>query len=340
MFRFANPEYLYLLIILPFLIGGFILLNIKKRKDVQKLGNLKLIKRLMPELSLKRSYLKFWLIFATIVAGIVLVARPQFGTKVEKVDKQGIELVIAIDVSNSMLARDVNPDRLSRAKQILQRIIDERNNDKIAIVVFAGEAYVQLPMTTDIQSAKIFLDNINPSLVAVQGTVIGSAINIAMNSFTSDKDIDKSIILITDGESHEGNGVEMAEQAASAGVQVNVVGIGSPQGAPVPVSATSNDVKKDNEGNPVVTKLNEEMCRQIAEAGKGMYVRADNSNNALKSLQAELEKLKTKNIEGVAYSEYDEKFQFFAWVMLILLIVEICVFDKKNRLFRNVRLFK
>nr|WP_297166541.1 VWA domain-containing protein [uncultured Dysgonomonas sp.] len=340
MFRFANPEYLYLLFILPVLVVGFILLNIQKLKSVKKLGDLKLIKRLMPELSLKRSYLKFWLIFAVIVFGIVVAARPQFGTKIEKVDKKGIELVIAIDVSNSMLARDVNPDRLSKAKQILTRIIDERKDDKVAIVVFAGEAYVQLPMTSDIQSAKIFLENIDPSLVPVQGTVIGSAINIAMNSFTNDKEVDKSIILITDGEDHEDNGVQLAEQAASAGIQINVVGIGTPEGSPIPVSATSNEMKKDNEGNIVVTKLNEEMCKQIAQAGKGMYVRADNSNNALKSLQAELDKLQKKNVEGSAYSEYDEKFQFFAWCMLILLLIEICIFDKKNKIFRNIRLFR
>lgn len=340
MFRFANPEYLYLLFILPVLVVGFILLNMQKLKSVKKLGDLKLIKRLMPELSLKRSYLKFWLIFAVIVFGIIVAARPQFGTKIEKVDKKGIELVIAIDVSNSMLARDVNPDRLSKAKQILTRIIDERKNDKVAIVVFAGEAYVQLPMTTDIQSAKIFLENIDPSLVPVQGTVIGSAINIAMNSFTNDKEVDKSIILITDGEDHEDNGVQLAEQAASAGIQINVVGVGTPEGSPIPMSATSNEMKKDNEGNIVVTKLNEEMCKQIAQAGKGMYVRADNSNNALKSLQAELDKLQKKNVEGSAYSEYDEKFQFFAWCMLVLLLVEICIFDKKNKIFRNIRLFR
>ncbi len=340
MFRFANPEYLYLLFLLPVLVVGFILLNIQKLKSVKKLGDLKLIKCLMPELSLKRSYLKFWLVFAVIVFGIIVAARTQFGTKIEKIDKKGIELVIAIDVSNSMLARDVNPDRLSKAKQILTRIIDERKNDKVAIVVFAGEAYVQLPMTTDIQSAKIFLENIDPSLVPVQGTVIGSAINIAMNSFTNDKEVDKSIILITDGEDHEDNGVQLAEQAASAGIQINVVGVGAPEGSPVPVSATSNEMKKDNEGNVVVSKLNEDMCKQIAQAGKGMYVRADNSNNALKSLQAELDKLQKKNVEGSAYSEYDEKFQFFAWCMLILLLVEICIFDKKNKIFRNIRLFR
>lgn len=340
MFRFANPEYLYLLFLLPLMAGGFIYLNIRKLNAVKKLGDLALVKRLMPELSLKRSYLKFWLVFAAVVFGIIVLARPQFGSKVEKIDKRGIELVIAIDVSNSMLARDVQPDRLARAKQILTRIIDERKNDKVAIVVFAGEAFVQLPMTSDIQAAKIFLDNINPSLVPVQGTVIGSAINIATNSFTSDKEVGKSIILITDGEGHEDNAVEMAKHAHSAGIQINVIGIGSEGGAPIPVSAASSEMKKDMAGNVVMTKLNEAMCREIAQAGEGMYVLADNSNNALKKLQEQLDKLQKKSIDGVAYSEYDEKFQFFAWAMLILLLIEVCVFDKKNRLFRNVRLFK
>jgi len=340
MFRFGNPEYLYLLIILPFLIAGFIYMNIRKKKDVEKIGKLSTIKQLMPELSLKRSYLKFWLTFAIIVIGIIVAARPQFGTKVEKVERKGIELVIAIDVSQSMLARDVKPDRLSRAKQILTRIIDERKNDKVAIIVFAGEAYVQLPMTADNQSAKLFLETIDTNLVPVQGTVIGSAINIGMNSFTSEKDIDKAMIIITDGENHEGNAVEMATEAANRGIQVNVVGIGSLEGVPVPVSEYSNDVKKDSEGKVVISKLNEQMCNEIAAAGQGLYVRADNSNNALKSLQAELEKLQKKNYEGVAYSEYDEKYQIFAWAMLILLLVEVCIFDKKNRIFRNVKIFK
>lgn len=340
MFRFANPEYLYLLFFVPFIIVGFILLNIQKRKAVEKLGNLKMVKRLMPDLSLKRSYLKFWLILVVLVLGVVVVARPQFGTKVEKIERKGIELVIAIDVSNSMLARDVNPSRLSKAKQILTRIIDERKDDKVAIIVFAGESYVQLPMTSDIQSAKIFLENINPSLVPVQGTVIGSAINMAMNSFTNNKEVDKSIILITDGEGHEDNAVEMAKRAAEAGIQINVMGIGSPEGSPIPISENSNEMKKDNEGNIVISKLNEQMCKEIAQAGNGAYIPVDNSNSALKHLQAELNKLEKRDTEGVSYSEYDEKFQFFAFIMLILLLVEVCIFDKKNKLFRNVRLFK
>ncbi|WP_419034490.1 vWA domain-containing protein [Dysgonomonas gadei] len=340
MFKFANPEYLYLFFAIPVFVIGFIFLNIRKRKSVEKLGTLALVKRMMPELSLKRSYLKFWLILVAIGFGIVVLARPQFGTKVEKVDKKGIELVIAIDVSNSMMAEDIKPSRLAKAKQMLTRIIDERRDDKVAIVVFAGEAFIQLPLTPDNQSAKLFLETIDPSLVPVQGTAIGSAIDISMSCFSNDTDIDKAIVLITDGEGHEGDAEGAAARAADQGVHVNVVGIGTTEGAMIPVSPGSNNMKRDTQGQPVVTKLNEEMCRQIAKAGKGLYAHADNSNSALKSLQAELEKLQKKEIDGIAYSEYDEKYQIFAWVMLALLLLEICVFDKKNRIFRNIRLFR
>lgn len=339
-FKFANPEFLYLFFVIPVFIIGFILLNIQKRKSVEKLGMLALVKRMMPELSLKRSYLKFWIILVAIGFGIIVLARPQFGTKLEKVEKKGIELVIAIDVSNSMLAEDIRPSRLTKAKQMLTRIIDERREDKVAIVVFAGEAYVQLPLTPDNQSAKLFLETINPDLVPVQGTAIGSAIDVSMTCFSNDAEIDKAIVLITDGESHEGDAEQAAERAAEKGVHVNVVGIGTAEGTVIPLAAGSNQVKRDTQGQPVVSKLNEEMCRQIAKAGHGLYAHADNSNSALKSLQAELEKLEKKEIEGIAYSEYDEKFQIFAWIMLILLFVEICIFEKKNRIFRNIRLFK
>lgn len=340
MFRFANPEFLYLFFAIPIFIIGFIYLNIRKRKSVEKLGTLSLVKKMMPELSLKRSYLKFWLILVVIGFGIIVLARPQFGTKVEKIDKKGIELVIAIDVSNSMLAEDIKPSRLAKAKQMLTRIIDERKGDKVAIVVFAGEAFIQLPLTPDNQSAKLFLETIDPSIVPVQGTAIGSAIDISMSCFSNDPDVDKAIVLITDGEEHEGNAEQAAANAAAKGVHVNVVGIGTTEGAIIPVAEGSSNVKRDTQGQPVVTKLNEEMCRQIAKAGKGLYAHADNSNAALKSLQAELEKLQKKEMDGIAYSEYDEKFQIFAGVMLILLILEVCIFDKKNRIFRNVRLFK
>lgn len=340
MFRFENPEYLYLFIALPFLVAMYIFLNIRKRNAVKKLGTLALLKQMMPELSLKRSYLKFWLIFSALCAGIIMIARPQFGTKVEKVEKEGIELVIAIDVSNSMLARDVSPDRLSRAKQILSRIIDVRKNDKIALIVFAGEAYVQMPLTSDTQSAKIFLNTIDPSLVPVQGTAIGQAINLAMSSFSGDKEVDKAMIIITDGEDHEGDAMQAAKQAADAGVMVNVMGIGSVEGTPVPVSEYGNDFMTDNKGNVVVSKLNEQMCRDIAQNGKGLYVMADNTNHAIKTLESSLNELQAKKSTSLSYSEYDEKFPIFAWILLLILFVEVLIYDKKNRLFKNIKLFK
>lgn len=340
MFKFGNPEYLYLFFLIPVFIIGFILLNIAKRKAVERIGIRALVKQMMPELSLKRSYLKFWIVLVAIGLGIVVLARPQFGTKVETTDRKGIELVIAIDVSNSMLAEDISPNRLAKAKQILTRVIDERRDDKVAIVVFAGEAYIQLPMTADSQSAKLFLESINPGLVPVQGTAIGNAISTSINCFSNDKDIGKAIVLITDGEAHEGNAEQVAEQAISQNIHVNVVGIGSLQGSPVPVSEYSTSMKRDNNGNIVVSKLNEAMCQSIAKAGKGLYTHADNSNSAVKELQAELEKLQKGEVDGMVYSEYDEKFHLFAWGMLILLFIEICIFDKKNRIFRNIRLFK
>ena len=340
MFRFENPEYLYLFIAMPFLVALYIYLNIRKRNDVKKLGVLSTVKKMMPELSLKRSYLKFWLIFAALCTGIIMIARPQFGTKVENVEKEGIELVIAIDVSNSMLARDVSPDRLSRAKQILSRIIDVRKNDKVALIVFAGEAYVQMPLTSDTQSAKLFLNTIDPSLVPVQGTAIAEAITLGVSSFSGDQDVDKAMILITDGEDHEGNANEAARQASDAGIMINVIGIGSVEGTPVPESEYSNNYRTDSGGQVVGSRLNEQMAQEIAQNGKGLYVQADNSNTAVRALETELNELETKKTTSLSYSEYDEKFPFFAWILLIILIVEFLIYDKKNPLFKNIRLFR
>ena len=340
MFRFGNPEYLWLFIAMPLLLAVYIYLNIRKRKAVQKMGILSTLKMMMPELSLKRSYLKFWLIFATLCTGIFMIARPQFGTKVETVEKEGIELVIAMDVSNSMLTKDVSPDRLSRAKQILSRLIDVRRNDKVALIVFAGEAYVQMPLTSDTQSAKIFLNTIDPSLVPIQGTAIGEAIRLGVSSFSSDKDISKAMVIITDGEDHEGDAIQAAAEAANVGVMVNVLGIGSPDGSPIPALEYGSNFMTDNEGNVVVSRLNEQMGMEIAQNGKGFYVRADNSNTAIRALEIQLDELETGKSTSLSYSEYDEKFPFLAWIMLVILLIEMLVYDKKNRLFRNVRLFK
>ena len=340
MFRFGNPEYLWLFAAMPFLLAVYLYLNIRKRKDVQKMGSLNMLRMMMPELSLKRSYLKFWLYFAALSTGIFLVARPQFGTKVETVEKEGIELVIAIDVSNSMLAQDLSPDRLSRARQILSRLIDVRRNDKVALIVFAGEAYIQMPLTSDTQSARIFLNSIDPSLVPVQGTAIGQAISLGMSSFSADEKVSRAMVIITDGEDHEGNATEVAAEAAKAGVMINVLGVGSPEGSPLPDDGSGSNYLTDSEGNVVVSRLNEEMAMEIARNGGGLYVRADNSNTAIRALEAQLDELETGKSTSLSYSEYDEKFPLMAWILLVILFIEILIYDKKNRLFRNVRLFK
>ena len=237
-----------------------------------------------------------------------------------------------------MLAEDVSPDRLSKAKQMLSKLTDGFSNDKVGLIVFAGDAFTQLPITSDYVSAKMFLSSINPSMVSTQGTAIGAAINLAMRSFTPSETSDKAIILITDGENHEDDAVKAAAAAAEKGIHVNIVGMGDPKGSPIPVDS-SNNYMKDKDGNVVITKLNEEMCQEIAAAGHGTYVRADNTNSALRALQKEIDKMNKSELDSKVYSEYDERFQTFAWIALILLLVDFMTLDRKNRVFKKVKLF-
>jgi len=337
MFRFAHPEYLYLLFILPVLLGLYIHTVKARKRAIKKYGSPELLASLMPEASPKRRSLKYFYLFIAISILIFVIAGPQFGSKLETVKRQGIEVMICLDISNSMLAQDITPSRLEKAKQMLSRLTDDLNNDKIGLIVFAGDAFTQIPITSDYISAKMFLSSINPSMVSTQGTAIGAAINLAMRSFTPDESIGKTIVLITDGENHEDDAVQAAAAAAEKGVKVNIIGIGLPQGSPIRIG--NNDFLKDNAGNVVVTQLNETMCQDIAQAGRGMYVRADNTNSALRALQNELNKMSTSEIESQVYSEYDERFPTLAWITLVLLVVEFLTSERKNRLFRHVKLF-
>ena len=338
MFRFAHPDFLYLLFLLPVLIAFYVYAIILKKKAIKKYGNPELLAELMPEVSPKRQHLKFWLLFGAIAMVIIVIAGPQFGSKLETVKRQGVEIMVCLDVSNSMLAEDVSPNRLDKAKQMLSKLTDGFSNDKVGLIVFAGDAFTQLPITSDYVSAKMFLSSINPSMVSTQGTAIGAAINLAVRSFTPSETSDKAIILITDGENHEDDAVKAAAAAADKGIHVNIVGMGDPKGTPIPIGG-SNNYMKDKEGNVVITKLNEEMCQEIAAAGHGTYVRADNTNSALRALQKEIEKMNKSELDSKVYSEYDERFQTFAWIALILLLVDFMTLDRKNRIFRKVKLF-
>lgn len=338
MFRFENPTYLYLLVLVPLLLAFYLYSNYRRRKALRKFGDPELMASLMPDVSKYRPDVKFGLVLAAIALFSVLLARPQFGAKAETVKRSGVEIIIALDISNSMLAQDVQPSRLDRAKRLISRLVDQLENDKIGLIVFAGDAFTQLPITSDYISAKMFLESINPSLISKQGTAIGAAISLATRSFTPQEGVGRSVIVITDGENHEGGTIEATKAAREKGIQVNVIGVGSPEGAPIPVPGT-RDFQRDRDGNVVVTRMNEAMCQEIAREGRGIYTPLDNSNNAQRAVKAELDKLSKSDIETTVYTEFNEQFQAVTWLILLLLLAELMILECKNPLLKNIRLF-
>ena len=317
----------------------FVYVTYQQKIRLREFGNPDLLKRLMPNASIIRPQLKFYTLMVVLVLMIVALARPQFGSKLQTAKKQGVEAMIVLDVSNSMMAQDIQPNRLERSKLILSKLIDDMVDDKIGLIVFAGDAFVQLPITTDNVSAKMFLSSINPNLVPRQGTAIGTAIDLAIQSFgPNESEAGRTIIVITDGENHEDDAVGAAKLAQEKGITVNVVGMGTPEGTPIPVGGTMS-FRKDKDGNVVVTKLNETMCRQIAEAGSGIYVRADNSNTALKVVSGQIGEMQKGNLETKSYAEYDEKFYIFVWIALFLLVIEFYVFNRQNKALNKIKWF-
>lgn len=320
-------------------IGLYIWYTRRKRRQLAEFGDPALVIELMPNASRVRPNVKFSILMVALILLIVAAARPQYGQREQTVKRQGIEAIIALDISNSMLAEDVAPCRLDRAKQMLSKMIDQMVDDKVGLVVFAGEAYTQLPITCDYVSAKMFLNSINPSLIKTQGTAIGAALNTAIQSFGSeDSGTSRAIILITDGENHEDDATAVAARAKEMGIKVIVIGIGKPEGSPIPMPGTNN-FRKDRQGNVVVSRLNEDMCRDIAKAGNGIYVRCDNTNTAMRTLQKEIDTLATTEIETKVYTDYNEQFQSFALVALFLLIIDFFIFNRKNKSLTRLDIF-
>ena len=339
MFRFSNPEFLFLLLIIPVLVAVSVFGAIRRKRNLKQFGNPDLLSGFMPNVSKIRPYVKFYMQLAALLLLIIVLARPQFGTKVETEKKQGIELMIALDVSNSMMAQDIQPNRLERAKQLLSRLVDEMSNDKVGLIVFAGDAYVQLPITVDYVSAKMFLSSISPTMVSRQGTAIGTAIDMSIRSFgNKETPVGRAIVVITDGENHEDDAIGAAKLAKENGIAVHVIGMGKPEGAPIPIQGTNN-FRRDKEGNVVVSKLNEEMCRSIAEAGGGIYVRVDNTNTALRAVAKELDTLSKAELTMQVFGDYNEQYQSFAMIVLLLLIIDSFVFGRKNKILSKIRIF-
>jgi len=339
MFRFEHIEILYLLAAIPVFVALFAFALRKKNKAIKEFGDAELINQLMPMVSYRRPVYKFaiaMLAFAFIVIGI---AGPQFGSKLKKVKRKGVELVIALDVSNSMLANDIKPNRLAKSKSAISRLVSKMGEDKIGLIVFAGEAYTQLPITTDYSSARLFLSSIDTEIVPVQGTAIGSAINLATKSFTPDTKASRAIVVITDGENHQDDAVAAATAAREQGIIVHTIGMGLPQGAPIPIKGSLGQFHQDGEGNVVVSRLDEDMLKKIAAAGEGAYIRANNTRVGLNALFKEINKMDKTMLESKVYSDYIERFQYFIAVGLFLLLLDFLILGRKNKRIMKIKLF-
>jgi len=336
-FQFANSEYLYGLLIIPVFVLIFILLFIKKINDIKKIGNKEVIKSLMPEASNRRQIIKFTILMLALACVILAIARPQVGSKLKEVKTKGAEIIIALDISNSMLAEDIYPNRLEKAKLSIVKLMEKLYNDKIGIIIFAGEASTQVPMTNDYTSSKLFVKSIETSFIDIQGTAIGAAINLAANSFSPENTKSRAVIVISDGENHEDDAIEAVKNATKNGIIVHTIGIGSIEGVPIPDGKDSNKFKKDKDGNLVMTKLNEEMLKQIAAAGDGVYVKANNSSTGLEYIYDEIQKIEKGEVS--MFSEYDDKFHYLIFAALILLIFDLFILERKNRWLSKIKIF-
>ncbi len=336
--RFESPIYLWLLLTIPMMIMLMGWAEFQRRKKLKRLADKNLINLLIPNSSAKRRWIKFIVVQLAIAMVIFMLARPQMGTKISQEKRNGIEAMICLDISNSMLAEDVAPSRLQKSKMLVENLVDHFSNDKVGLIVFAGDAFVQLPITADYVSAKMFLQNIEPSLIQTQGTDIATAIDISANSFTQQANIGKAIIVITDGEDHEGGALEAAKAAKEKGYQVFILGIGSTNGTPIPLG--DGNYMLDEKGYTVMTRLNESMCQDIAKAGNGVYIHVDNTSTAQERLNDEIAKMQKGDMQSVVYSEYNEQFQVFGIIAVVLLILEVLISEAQNPWFKKVKLFK
>lgn len=338
MLRFEDPIYLWMLLIITILVLVRFIVWRKRKRNLRKFGDPSLLKEMMPDVSKSRPTIKFCLLLSAITILIFMIARPQVGSKISHEKREGIEVLIALDISNSMLAQDVIPSRLEKSKLLIEDLVDHFTNDKVGLVVFAGDAFVQLPITNDYVSAKMFLQNINPSLITTQGTDLARAISLSQSCFTQREHIGRAIIVITDGEDHEGGALEAAREAYKKGINVFILGVGTSKGAPIPDG--NGGYLKDNSGQTVLSALNEQMCQQVAKAGNGVYIHVDNTSDAQEKLNKELSKLQSGISDTVVYSEYNEQFQIFGIILLLLLIVETILLESRNPLFKQINLFR
>ena len=332
MLYFARAFYLWLLLLVPVILIGYALLRRARRARVRRFGDEALVQQLMPSWSGAKGWWRTVLFCLGFFCFVVGLARPLLGAKLVERETKGAEIMICLDVSNSMLAQDYSPDRLSRAKLAISRIVDRLQGDRIGLIIFAGSSFVQLPITTDYVSAKMFLGSIDTKSVPVQGTAIGDAIVTAAKGFSAQSEKSRAIIVITDGENHEDDAVEAAKQVASTGIRIFTVGVGSVQGQPIPMDG---ELMKDKDGNIVVTRLDEETLKRIASAGNGAYVHAGNDEFGLNPILDEIRKLEDERFNSTVFEEYDEQYMYFFAAALFFFVLEMLLGERraKRRLF-------
>ena len=328
MINFAQAQYLFLLLLIPFFFLIQALVLRLRRRRIRKFGDEKLVRELMPSYAKAKVWVRLTLFSVGFFFFVIGLSRPQIGAKLKEHETKGAEIMIALDVSNSMLAEDYSPNRLERAKLAISRLVDKLRDDRIGLIVFAGNSFVQLPITTDYVSAKMFMNSISTESVPVQGTAIGEAINTAMRSFSSQSEKSRAIIVITDGENHEDDPVAAAKQAAEMGVRVFTIGVGSPEGKPIPMDG---ELLKDRDGNIVVTRLDESVLQEVAQAGNGVYVRAGNSEFGLNPIIDDIRRMEDEKYSSIVFEEYDEQFMYFLAIALFFFVIEMLVGDRRSK---------
>ncbi len=339
MFRFANPQYLWLLTLIPLFVVLFAGVAAQRHRRLARFGNPDTLAELMPEVSNGRVVLKFILFCGAVALVVLAAARPQFGSKLREEKTRGVEMMLVVDVSNSMLAEDFEPNRLERTKYAINRLFDGLKQDRVGLIVFAGEPRVQLPITSDYRMAKAFARRIDPSQVSVQGTAIGKALEQALLSFSGETDEKRSraIILITDGENHDDDAVAVAKRAAEQGIRIYTIGIGTPEGAPIEIDG---EFIRDEQGEMVVSKLNEEMLAQIADLTGGAYVRATKQDIGLDEIVRSINEMEQSELSTVRFEEFNEQYQYLLIAALVLLVAEFFLLARRNPLLAHLNIFR
>lgn len=337
MFRFANPHLLWLLLAVPVMVIAFAIILRLRKRNLNHFGNITVVKSLLRDVSSWRVRTKFILFIVAFAALVLAAARPQFGAKLREEKREGVEMMFVVDVSNSMLAEDFTPNRLDRTRYAIDKLFASLNQDRVGVVVFAGEAKVQLPITTDYRMARNFAKRLSPSLVEVQGTDVSDAIDLASLSFSQREGASRVMVLITDGEAHDADALAAAERASERGIRIFAIGIGSPQGAPIKING---EFIKDEKGEMVVSRLNEELLQQITEKGNGAYIRASNAEFGLSEIVSEIEKMEKSELSTLRFDEYNEQFYWILWVVLGLLLIEGLLLDRRNPRLRKFNIFE